>query len=405
MKRLIALLCIFCLLAAGCAGKSRQALGADLERVPITGKLLDADFEQGQAAFSLALFQQAAKESEGENLLISPLSVLPALAMTANGAEGQTREEMLQVLGGYSMENLNGYLYKYLHGFGDEVKLANSIWLRDAEALTVHEDFLQTNVDCYDASIFKAPFDETTLKEINSWVEEHTDGMIGEIIDEIRATTMLYLINALAFEAEWQTPYTKSDIRTNNFYARDGSVQDAEMMYSNEHYYIEDEKGTGFVKDYAGGDYRFAVLLPNEGIDVYEYAAGLTAEGLRHTLGSIQSVSVEAAMPKFSYEYEILLNGALAGMGMPTAFSVSEADFSAMAEYEYGDLYISEVRHKTFIAVDERGTKAGAVTSVAVDEAFSSAGKKVRLDRPFVYMIIDEQHNLPLFMGILASVN
>lgn len=404
MKRLMAVLCVLCLLLAGCAGQRSEQPAApagselteDLTPNAVETAEVGERFVQAQMSFALKLFQQTAQDSAAKNLLISPLSVAPALAMTANGAAGKTQEEMLAVLGGLSMEELNSQLSSYLRGLsGEELKIANSVWIR--EGLTVKQSFLQTNLDHYNAQIYQAPFDASTVQEINSWVDENTDGMIPKLLERIDGSTVMYLLNALAFDAEWKEPYYSTRSRT--FTAYDGAEQVAEMMFSEESQYLEDENAVGLIRDYKGGAYRFAALMPNEGVDLYDYVQALTAEGLLKTLQAPKREPVEAGLPKFSYEYESKLNDTLKAMGMPTAFD-SDADFSGIAE----GLFISEVRHKTLIEVTEFGTRAAAVTSVAMDESAPVIEKTVILDRPFVYFIVDAENDLPVFMGIVASV-
>ena len=156
--------------------------------------------------FSLRLFQNCLQD--GENTLVSPLSVLSALGMTANGADGNTLAQMEETFG-LTAEEMNRYLYAYTRDLpqGEKYKLspANAIWFQDREGLFFEEDFLQTNADWYDAGLYRAPFDDSTLKEINEWVETKTDGMVKDILDKISGDAIMYLVNALAFDAEWET--------------------------------------------------------------------------------------------------------------------------------------------------------------------------------------------------------
>ena len=176
------------------------------------------------------------------------------------------------------------------------------------------------------------------------------------------------------------------------------------MMYSDEHQYISDAKSTGFIKNYAGGGYSFAAILPNAGVSVEDYLSSMTAESVSALLAGRSNESVNAAMPKFSFDYSIKLNDTLTRLGMPTAFS-DVADFSALNAVADNPLHIGLVLHKTHITVDERGTKAGAVTLVAMNEctAVAEPPKTVRLDRPFVFMIVDEKAKLPVFIGCVLD--
>ena len=359
--------------------------------------------------FAIRLFKQT--NEDGKNTLISPLSVLCALAMTANGAEGETREQMEAVLG-MSVEELNLYLYSYINALpqGEKYKLsvANSIWFTDDDRFTVNQDFLQTNADYYGADIYKTPFDKQTLKDINNWVKNETDNMIPKVLEDIPDAAIMYLINALAFEAEWTEIYEKNQVRDKTFTKEDGTKQDVELMYSTEGKYIEDENATGFIKYYKERKYAFVALLPNEGVTVSEYVNSLDGASLAALLANAESRSVETAIPKFESEYDIEMSSILEAMGMSNAFNVTFADFTGIGDSTEVGIYISKVIHKTYIQVGEKGTKAGAVTAIEMNDG--SAGppdeiKQVYLDRPFVYMLIDCETNTPFFIGTVMDVN
>jgi len=370
----------------------------------------DADLTGGAAAvadFAVKLFQYSAGE---ENALISPLSVLCALAMTLNGAKGETRAQMESVLG-FNAAELNGYLHAYLENLPSDdkykVSVANSIWFKDEKSLTVEPDFLQTNADYYGASIYKAPFDDTTLKDINAWVSDKTDGMIKNILDSIPAAAVMYLINALAFDAEWETIYKEPQVQDGIYRTEAGEPRDAEMMYSTERRYLDDGSATGFLKYYAGRKYAFAALLPKEGVSLSDYVASLTGEGLLSTLQNARDAEVKTAIPKYECEYSAEMSGILTNMGMTDAFDAAKADFKGLGKSENGNLFISRVIHKTRITVDEKGTKAGAATVVVVADGAApivEEPKTVFLDRPFVYMLIDCETNLPIFIGTVTDI-
>lgn len=367
----------------------------------------DALFSVSQTDFALRLFKACASD---QNTLVSPLSVMLALAMTANGADGQTKAEMEALLG-MPIDDLNRYLYSYVNRLPTsekaKVSIANSIWYRDDPTLTVNKPFLQTNADYYGASAYKALFDDSTIRDINNWTKEKTDDMIDQIIDRINDDTMLYLINALVFDAKWERPYKDStQIHEGaTFTAHDGTEQKVTMMHQLESKYLSDSLATGFMKPYAGSDYAFAALLPNEGVSIEEYVEFLTAEGLQKALNGAQNTSVFAAMPQFSYDYDIELRDVLRELGMPTAFDGTLADFTPMGKSDRGNLFIGSVLHKTHITVDTQGTRAAAVTKVEMmTEGAYSPEYMVTLNRPFVYLIVDTQTNLPLFIGTVLSI-
>ena len=359
--------------------------------------------------FAIRLFK--ASEESGKNTLISPLSVLCALAMTANGAEEETLAQMEEVLG-MTTEELNLYLYSYMQNLpqGEKYKLslANSIWFTEDERFTVNQDFLQTNANYYGADIYKAPFDKQTLKDINNWVKQNTDEMIPEILDQIPAEAIMYLVNALAFEAEWSEIYEKHQVKDGEFTKEDGTKQDVKFMYGSEGTYLEDEKATGFMKRYKGGKYAFVAILPNEGVSVSEYIASLDGESLNALLANPQYATVHTSIPKFETEYKVEMSEILKSMGMTEAFDMYNADFEGLGTSTDGNIYISRVLHKTFISVGEKGTKAGAATIVEMKDgaaAEPTEPKEVYLDRPFVYMLVDCENNIPFFIGTMMDVN
>ena len=359
--------------------------------------------------FAIRLFK--ASEESGKNTLISPLSVLCALAMTANGAEEETLAQMEEVLG-MTTEELNLYLYSYMQNLpqGEKYKLslANSIWFTEDERFTVNQDFLQTNANYYGADIYKAPFDKQTLKDINNWVKQNTDEMIPEILDQIPTEAIMYLVNALAFEAEWSEIYEKHQVKDGEFTKEGGTKQDVKFMYGSEGTYLEDEKATGFMKRYKGGKYAFVAMLPNEGVSVSEYIASLDGESLNALLANPQYATVHTSIPKFETEYKVEMSEILKSMGMTEAFDMYNADFEGLGTSTGGNIYISRVLHKTFISVGEKGTKAGAATVVEMKDGAAAEPqepKEVYLDRPFVYMLVDCENNIPFFIGTMMDVN
>ncbi|MBQ3066280.1 MAG: serpin family protein [Clostridia bacterium] len=358
--------------------------------------------------FALRLFRESTVE--GENTLISPLSILIALSMTANGADNETLTQMQNTLG-MPVSQLNPWIRRYIDGLPSAEKhklsLANSIWFSDDDRFIVNQDFLQTNADYYSADIYKAPFDQSTVKEINQWVKGKTDGMISQILDSVSPDTIMFLINTLTFDAEWQTIYSESQIADGIFSTKDGVSRRVEMMYADEHLYLEDENATGFIKYYNGQKYAFAALLPNEDTDVLEYVRSLRAEHLNHMLNNAKVCPVNTAIPSFSCSYQAEMIDILRSMGITDLFDPAKADLSLLgrAASEEENLFVSRILHKTYINVDARGTKAGAVTAITVTctSAVIDNPKTVYLDRPFVYMLIDCENNIPLFIGTLMD--
>ena len=392
MKRITALFLALALFLAGCGG---EAILNDVSKNPSNVPVVETDTKD----FAVNLFREAAKE--GENTLVSPLSVLTALAMAANGAEGDTLTQMETTLGG-TREDLN----QWLGGFkdDDQLKQANGIWVKDDQKFTPNDDFLTTVQKAYDAILTEASFDEATRDEINDWVREETDGMIDGIVDEIPEEAIMYLINALSFEAAWKNPYDEFQVQEGVFTTENGRELDVEMMYGTAYDYLRTENATGFRQWYENEDYAFVALLPNEGVSVAELVDSLTGEELSRLLEKPEEDVVQTAIPKFEAESDFELSEVLTNMGMDKVFDDALANFSSLGTYENRNIYINRVLHKTSIQVAEQGTKAGAATAVEIAYATGAFGPAeepttVYLDRPFVYMIVERETGLPLFVG------
>lgn len=406
MKKHIARFLILALLLSGCAGTEKDGGVVDLmegtsERIVCLAETPDCGAEA--ADFAIRLLRSSYVSDK--NTLLSPLSVFSALAMTANGAKGDTLAQMEHVLG-MSTEEMNAYLYSCMDGQTDALKLANAIWFTDDSSLTVEQSFLDTNADYFQAELYRAAMNQETCEWINSWVSEKTSGMIPSILDRVPEDAVMYLVNALAFEAEWASPYFTHQVDDAVFTMEDGTEQNIQLMRSTEGQYLEDDLAAGFLKPYKDGNYAFAVLLPEEGVSVADYLATLTGAHLQALLESPTETTVYAALPKFEVEFSAELSQILQSMGMTAAFDSGDADFTGIGSCTDGNLFISQVLHKTFISVAEQGTKAGAATlmEMAMGTALRQDIKTVTLNRPFVYMVIDCQENYPLFIGTLMDM-
>ena len=330
--------------------------------------------------------------------------MLTALALVQNGAEGETLAQLELALGGLNRDALNKYMRAYCDflSAGDELKIANSVWTdSSAEAKRA---FLQKAVDSYSAQLFSAPLsDPKTVESINSWVKKNTDGMIPKIIENADRDAVMMLINAIAFDAKWETPYKRSDIEKLEFTSYSGGKKKTEFMCSTENVYLKDGGTVGFMKPYKNGRFAFAALLPNEDVSIDDYIASLSGEKLMKIFSSAKkNEEVDVKMPKFKAEYSTQLIDTLKKMGVKDAFDSKTADFSSLIENR--DAYIATVVHKTFIEVDENGTRAAASTLVGADTMSLMEPYSVYLNRPFVYMIVDTETNLPLFIGVQTEI-
>lgn len=388
----------------------QSAASSDAAQQPVS-----EEFAGAYTDFALSLLKQSMDTQSGmANTMVSPLSVMLALEMTRNGAAGETLSQMETTLypgiaPELGMQGLLSFSQNLPDSENAHLSMANSIWFHtDSENFTVDEDFLKACAKDYDAQIYGAPFDENTLKDINRWVENETEGMVKDILDKIPQEAIMYLVNAVAFEAEWDDVYEERQVREAEFYLEDGSVAEVSMMYGEEYRYLEDDYAAGFLKSYSDG-YDFVALLPEENMSLSEYVNQLDGSAFLQTIRNAEGTTVETGLPKFEAETSLELSKVLSGMGMPRAFSDAMAEFPKMGTVREGyNIYISRVLHKTYINVDELGTKAGAATVVEMvaesAECIEEEPKRVILDRPFLYAIVERESKLPIFIGVVENI-
>lgn len=389
-------------------------LMAGVEAQKVTVSSQPEEYGPVMTDFAVRLFKNCFQY--GENQLISPLSVISALGMAANGAQNETLKEMEDVLG-VEHETLNHYLKAFVTNkyktWENKFTIANSIWFDEGRLGkgTVQRDFLQTNADYYEADLYELKFNRDAKDRINEWVSDKTDGKIPKMLeDNISDDTVMFLVNALSFDADWESPYSEKAVHEEKFITENGSERNAEFMYSREYAYIEDENTTGFVKYYNGRRYAFVALLPNEGIKMSDYVSSLDGQKIENLLKNIDESPVNTKTPKFNVDYSIELKDTLETMGMKLAFDQYKADFYGIAHPTPYPLYIGRVLHKTFFRIDEKGTSAGAATMIDVvfEGEISDIETKepytVYLDRPFVYMLIDCKSNTPFFIGTAMDI-
>ncbi len=352
---------------------------------------------------------ETAKKNSGyskQNILISPVSIMSALGMIENGANGETLKQFEQVFD-LNLDDTNKLFGHYISNIKTNpdkiVNIANSIWFNNRFKADVDKDFLQRNANFYQPEIFKGPFNNKTKDAINKWVDKNTNKMIDKIIDQIHPEAAIYLINALAFESSWKEPFKKQDVTDDKFTTEDGEELTAKLMYSEENSFLESDDCTGVIKPYQGA-YSFIGLLPNEGFTVQQVLANLDAEKVNELIESSRDLTVHSFIPKFKSKYQEVLNENLAKLGLEDAFN-SKANFDKMGKFGK-DVFISQVIHKTFIDVNETGTKAAAVTAIeglkgtAMNE---KEEKVVKFNKPFIYMIYDEENKTPLFIGTMMN--
>lgn len=370
---------------------------------------LSDKFVKEMANTSIKLVQTNAEQpmQDKKNILISSESIMTAMAMVINGANGDTLSQLQNSLyGGMSVADFN----KYMSNYNDyltlskdvQFHLANSIWMKNG--MSVKKNFLDTNEKYYHSQTYTEPFDKNTVKKMNDWVNNNTKKMIPSIIDGFNKDDVMYLVNALAFEGRWMTQYSDYRVQKETFTNAGGQKQTVNMLNSTENYYLKDKQATGVMKLYEGGNFAFVGILPNEGVSAAEYLKGMTGDSFINFIKSAESKKVLTKIPEFSYDYKTEMKPTLQAMGISKAFT-PEADFSEMTKEP---VHISSVLHKTHIELDRNGTKAAAVTAIAVAKSSAPMNteppKEVYLNRPFIYSIVEVSTGLPIFMGVVNSV-
>ena len=377
--------------------------------------VLPEELNDAYINFSVELLKRSL--TEGENSMISPASVEFALVMALNGAEGDTLTEMLTVLcPNATTEEINAFVKDLdsmlTYSEGADFHVANSMWNNETIlGDCLNETFADTLKEDMNAEARMLPFNDKAVKEINVWVDDNTNGMITELLNEISPDVAMYLINAIAFEGEWEDEYKEHQIDENGIFTNAaGAKEQARMLNETGMDYFENDNAIGFMKYYDGREYAFLAMLPKEEGAIEDFVADMTAEDYTAFYEShTTEYDVITKLPCFTYSYGLSMNDALKDMGMPTAFTEGAADFSPMVTDPTVNLFISNVIHKTYIELDESGTKAAAVTAVEMRcescaEPEPREIKEVLLDRPFVYAIVDVESGLPIFIGTVNSV-
>lgn len=355
--------------------------------------------EASEVSFALSLLKNVSTVTpKNENVAVSPYSAALALSMLAEGAEGQTRVEFDNALGGvlYKAENLGG---------NDTVvvKSANSVWIDDNfSPRNRYVSLLEKDFDAFlDVLNFADP---ATLKAINNWCSENTEGKITKILDRLDPSNVMVLVNALYFNAPWENTFDASETKEQVFHgiSKDSKVN---MMCRKGSYLYAESNGFQLVRlPYSGQEYSMYVILPPEGTDIGKLLAKVDAGMLSSAMEMLKRQEIRLLLPRFKVETSMLLNKALQNMGIKTAFT-SAADFGGIAEM--GPLVLDQVKQKCYVDVSEAGTEAAAVTAAQIRLTSVRPVVKLpvmRVDRPFFYVIADNENRKVLFAGKIVNL-
>jgi serine protease inhibitor len=403
IKNLILMIILVFVFLTGCNISDNSVDDNEIIVTEKTARLIKAENN-----FGFELFKNIYNyEKESDNIMISPLSVSLALAMTYNGADGETKTAMEKTLkvNGLSTEDINtSYhdLVEALKSLDPKVllEIANAIFYR--QDFDVEKDFVTVNEHYYNAEVTPLDFGSPSVTEtINGWVAEHTNQKIKTILDKVSRDHVMFLLNAIYFKGIWEKEFNDEGTEKLPFYLENGDMIQTETMQRLDTLpYMSNDIFSAVQLSYGKGNYNMYVLLPQSGRKLEDIIEKLDEDSWESWIDSfMEKESVDIKLPRFSYKYEIRLNDVLSEMGMEIAFTPGLADFTGINRA--GGLNIDYVKHKTFIEVNEEGTEAAAVTIVAIERSSVGGPEKVPfyVNRPFMYVITEKDTGAVLFMG------
>lgn len=375
----------------------------------------EADMLQSDQTFAFEFFGKvfaAEAAEEDKNFTVSPLSLSMALAMTWNGAAGETKAAMQNTLKmkDYDDDELNAYYKKLKNALAEtdpstKLSVANSIFTN--KFVAIKPAFVQVNQNFYNAEVKAVDFGNSATKDlINKWASDNTNGLIKEVIERTDPDDLMYLLNAIYFKGIWTTKFNTRDTSKRPFTRENGTRKQVDMMSQTANFnYAEDQNLQVVQLPYGNQAFSMMALLPKEGKKLADLADALQQHSYWNGLKSgLSQAEVDVFLPKFKTEYSRKLNDVLKAMGMEIAFDPQKADFSRMSD---NSAVISFVKQDTYISADESGTEAAAVTTVGVlnTSVGPSTPPKAVFDanRPFLYVIQENSTGAILFMGAIKN--
>ena len=405
-KVAVALLVTITLVFSSC--KKEPAVILPIDPVPITLTANQLSLITSENSFSFDIFKKVLENSaESDNIIISPISISSALSMTVNGSNGATRDSMLSALrmNGLTPEIINNS-YKDLTAAllsvdkRDLITVANSVWTENN--FVVKKPFSDILSQYYNAESKSFDISDPTVpKQVNSWIENKTNGLIKNMVDQLDPSTVMLLINAIYFKGKWNSQFDKVNTVPGPFYKSDGTTVQAQMMKQTSEYNIYNGEGFTLAEfPYGQGNFVMDVIIPTEKNGLKTIASLMTDNNLNAWLHQMGKRKTELSFPKFKYGYKKELKDILETMGMSIAFS-DKADFSNISDFA---TQLSFVLHQAFIETNEEGTEAAAATVVGIIATSMPAGPLVlNIDHSFLYLIRETTTNSILFMGRVAD--
>jgi len=352
--------------------------------------------------FSFNMFKQVSALN-GSNTFYSPLSLNMALGMLYNGASGETRNEMAEVLGmaDFNDTEINEYYQKMSQALLNidrltEINIANSIWYRNG--LSVKQPFIDVNKKYFDAEVRALDFSKSdAVNIINKWCADKTKNRIREIIyPPIRSDVKMFLINALYFKGSWQSKFDKAKTKLDDFTKADSQKIRVNMMEQTDDFpYYANQYLQSIEMPYGNQAFSMVAILPANDMSIDELIEYLDNEKWQNIVENLHEREVRLKFPRFKIECEIPLNDPVMNVGMQRIF------YGGFANIADADLAVSEIKQKTFVEVNEEGTEAAAVTVIGMMDMLPGPGMTVQFfaDRPFLYLIKERSTGVILFIG------
>ena len=367
------------------------------------------DIAKAYNEFGLRLLVRINQQQQEKNIFISPASIAIALAMTYNGAAGETAAGIAKTLGvkDSGPEKINAATQAWQQSLQQQdakvqLTIANSLWAR--AGIDFNKNFIDAVSQYYQGKATTLDFaSPQAVEQINSWVNEQTRGKIDKIIENIPGNAIMFLLNAIYFKGEWQTRFDKNQTHTANFFLTNGQKQKVKMMVqAGKFQYLKSKTFKAVQIPYGKGDVAMYVFLPNKGSALKDLLAEFATDEWQAWHEKFSEMEGDVVLPRFQLKYEVSLNNFLSDMGMALAFDSKQADFSKMRPIP-PIVFIQSVKHKTFVEVNEEGAEAAAVTSIGFGVKSIPIRFSFIVNRPFFFTIYDKKARTFLFLGSVYS--
>lgn len=357
------------------------------------------DNSSTNSSFDYSLIKETNK-NKSSNYLISPYSIKTVLSIIKDGADNSSLKELNDVMGNFRRANI---ISKNV--IGD----ANLLLINKEYKDEINKNYVNKIKKSYDAEI---KYSNITPNNINKWVDNKTNHMIPTLVDSVNPETIMAIINAISMKASWGSEFDCKNTHISEFNTIDGSIINTIMMVSNDAQYIENDTAKGIIKKYKtykNDDHKkvnleFVAIMPNDGID--SYIENFNNEEFRNLLSTkdkYKNEDVSLKLPRFKYNYDFNnLKDILINMEIKSIFD-SSADLSKMTESNSKDLYVSSIKQKSYIEVNEKGTKASTATIATVDKNAANVPIDVEFDKPFIYIIKQSNSDDILFFGVVYT--